>query len=321
MPAPFRYKGFKETVVYRRVCDRIEPDRSTKESARVEVPIADRWSVLTTELPLAGGEAMRPGADGGFPALEALSATMPWASTLVADMEQSIRVQLALGRPWVQIDPILLVGAPGVGKSWLARRMGEALGLQTAVLEFGNTSDDRQLSGTARGWNNAQPAWPLVTIAAMRSANPLLILDELDKAGGSDSHGRPHHALLSMIEPGSSKQWQDPCLLSSCDLSAVNWIACANRVDQIPAALLSRLRIVQVMVPLPEHFDAALDSVLIELGKKWHFPPTIQVMLPARAINLLQKHFNRDRSIRSLARRSREVVGAMLMDGQIIQRH
>lgn len=64
---------------------------------------------------------------------------------------------------------------------------------------------DRQLSGTARGFSNAQPAWPVMTIAATKCPNPLLIVDEIDKAGGSAQYGRPHHALLSMLEPGSAK--------------------------------------------------------------------------------------------------------------------
>ncbi len=153
----------------------------------------------------------------------------------------------------------------------------------------------------------------------MRSANPLLILDELDKAGGSDGHGRPHHALLSMLDPGSAKRWQDPCLLSACDLSAVNWIACANRIEPIPVALLSRLRIVHVAPPLAEHFDAALASVLRDLAKQWDLPRLIELTLPSRAAGLLRQHFIRDRSIRMLSRCAGSIVGAMLADGAILR--
>ena len=67
----------------------------------------------------------------------------------------------------------MLVGAPGIGETWLARRLARALGVEFAGLELGNASDDRTLSGTARGWSSAQPAWPLVVMASGRTANPM----------------------------------------------------------------------------------------------------------------------------------------------------
>jgi hypothetical protein len=309
-----------ETVAHLQVCDRIEPERGTIEAMRFETPLAKHWSALTEPLPLAGGTAMRPAADGEFPALEAVTAAAPWASALIADIARGLRLQLALGRPWVQFDPLLLVGPPGIGKSWLARRLAEALRLPIAVLELGNASDDRQLSGTARGYSNAQPAWPVMTIAATRCPNPLLIVDEIDKAGGSAQHGRPHHALLSMLEPGSAKRWPDPCLLAACDLSAVNWIACANTIDAIPKALLSRFRIVKLAMPEPAHFDAALTSVLGDLADRWDLPLNIDLMPSSRAVQLLRLQFARHRSVRLLARHATAIVGAMLADGAIITR-
>lgn len=216
------------------VCERIEPERELANGPRFDQSLGQRWDMLTRPLRLAGRAAMRPSASGRFPALDALGEAMPWGKPLVDDVERQLRIQLALGRPWIRIEPVLLVGAPGVGKTWLARRLGAALALRGAALELGSASDDRTLSGTARGWSNAQPAWPLVVIASTCSPNPLLVLDELDKAGGSSSNGRPHHALLSLLEPASARAWYDQCLMTACDLSQVNWIACANTLDPIP---------------------------------------------------------------------------------------
>ena len=71
-----------------------------------------------------------------------------------------------------------------------------------------------------------------------------------------------------MLEPGSARRWSDPCLLGACDLSAVNWIACANITDPLPKALLSRFRIVELAMPEQSHFDAALTSVLGDLADR-----------------------------------------------------
>lgn len=309
-----------ETIARLQVCEHIEPERSTIEAMRFEMPLAQRWSALTEPLPLAGATAMRSDSAGRFPALDAVAAAMPWAAALIADMARGLRLQLALGRPWVQFEPVLLVGPPGVGKSWLARRLADALHLPSAVLELGNASDDRQLSGTARGWSNAQPAWAVVTIATTRCPNPLLVVDEIDKAGGSAQHGRPHHALLSMIEPGSAKRWPDPCLLGACDLSTVNWIACANTLDTIPTALRSRFRVVELAPPDPPHFDAALTSVLRDLAVTWDLPVDLDLTPPPKAMRLLHQQFAGHRSVRLLARHATAIVGAMLADGAIITR-
>lgn len=106
-----------ETVAHLQVCDRIESERGTIEAMRFETPLAEHWSALTEPLPLAGVTAMRPAADGGFPALDAVSAAAPWASALVVDIAHGLRLQLALGRAWVQFDPILLVAYP----AWASR--------------------------------------------------------------------------------------------------------------------------------------------------------------------------------------------------------
>lgn len=143
---------------YRRICQRIEPERKVVNAPRFDQPLTDSWEILTTPLRLAGAPAMRPSAAGSFPALDALAAGMPWGKSLIGDVARQLRIQLALGRPWVKLEPMLLIGDPGVGKTWLARQLAATLQVEFAALELGNTSDDRLLSGTARGWTNTVPA-------------------------------------------------------------------------------------------------------------------------------------------------------------------
>ena len=192
------------TEATHRVCSWIEAERSIV-GVPIEQSLGERWDVLTTPLRLAGASAMRLSSTGHFASLQLLAEAMPWAAPLVGDLERQLRTQLALGRPWVRFEPMLFLGPPGVGKSWMARKLAEALDVPSAVMELGSTSDDRTLSGTARGWSGAQPAWPLVVMASTKTANPMLVVDELDKAGGSDRSGRPHNALLAMVEPSSAR--------------------------------------------------------------------------------------------------------------------
>ena len=245
----------------------------------------------------------------------------PWAAPLVTDIERQLLAQIALGRPWARIDPLLLVAEAGAGKTWFARRLGEALGLPTALVELGNTTDDRLLSGTPRGWSNAQPSWPLMVIANTRCPNPLLVLDEVDKAGGSDRNGMPHRALLSLLEPASARAWHDQCLLGDCDLSQVNWIGCANSLGPIPAPLLSRFRVVKVPPPKPEDFAPMLASIVASLAVEWDVSASMLPDLPPRALRLLRERFLRQPSIRQLAQDVRAVVTARLADGKGPKRH
>lgn len=151
-------------------------------------------------------------------------------------------------------------------------------------------------------------------MAGNATANPMLLLDELDKAGGSERHGHVHHALLSMLEPASAGSWYDQCLLAPCDLSQVSWIACANNLDPIPAALRSRFRVVTMPPPEPEHFDAVLASVIAGMAAGWEVAPAMLPDLPGRARQLLRERFARDRSVRMLARNARALIGAVLAD-------
>ncbi|WP_298671505.1 AAA family ATPase [uncultured Sphingomonas sp.] len=273
------------------------------------------WDRLTVPLRLAGADAMRPDGHGQLPRLAALATEAPWSRQLVGDVERQLRAQVALGRPWINFDPLLLVGEPGAGKTWFARRLGAALDLDSATLELGSTSDDRMLSGTARGWSSAQPAWPLIVMADNHCANPLLILDELDKAGGSQRSGHPHRALLAMLDRASSVAWHDQYLLTDCDLSHVNWIACANDLSPIPRPLLSRFHVIEVPKLGADDFDALLTSVIRETAKRWEVPVTMLPDLPVGAVTLLRDRFARHPSIRALARDTRALLTAALADG------
>ena len=108
-----------------------------------------------------------------------------------------------------------------------------------AALDLGAMHDAAALVSVSRGLTNTKPCWPAQAMSAHGCANPLLVLDELHKAGGSRRNGDPLGALLGMLEPSTARAYFDTSLMCEVDLSAVCWLATANDVVGLAAPLAS----------------------------------------------------------------------------------
>ena len=295
---------------WRRPCARIEPDHlPVGEGLQT---LEDRWNRLTMWLPLRGSSVLRRTAGGELVLVQALRARAPWMNDAIASVSRQLEVQLWTGRPWLAFRPLLLVGPPGSGKSRFAGDLARLAGTGELRVSLSGTSDARLVEGTARGWTGAQPCLPAVAMSQASTANPCILLEEIDKAGGSDRHGRSLDVLLNMLEEHTAKDWYDPCLLAPVDISAVLWIMTANDVRPLSGPLLSRLDIVHVSGPEPQHFDHLMESVLADIGSAWglsagHLPP-----LRPEVRRELRRLFERDRSARALARRMEAALAAVI---------
>src|SRR3546814_797853 len=115
-------------------------------------------------------------------------------------------------------------------------------------------SDVKVLKGVTRGWASNRPSRMVEFIEQTKVANPLFVLDEIDKAGqGYGNGGDPQEALLDLLEPGNARRYQDIYLMTECDLSHCLYIATSNSLERLPEPLLSRLRPVFFPAPGPEH--------------------------------------------------------------------
>ena len=291
-----------------RPCFRIEPERGDV----VTVGLQDMYAALTTELPLIGAAAMAPTSAGGVELCDRLRADLPWMATAIDLIERQLRVSTWAGRPWISFRPICLSGPPGSGKSHLAREIGRVAGVGNAALDLGAMHDAAALVATSRGWTNTKPCWPAQMMNAFRVANPVLVLDEIEKAGGSRRNGDPLSALLGMLEPSTARTYFDTCLMCEVDLSQVCWICTANDASALPAPLASRMDVVEVGLPGPEHFDAILGALLAGMARRWGVPVATLPELPRRAEETLRDVFARRRSIRMLKRQVEDVVGALV---------
>jgi hypothetical protein len=172
-----------------------------------------------------------------------------------------------VGRTSVHLRPLLLVGHAGSGKSRFARRLGDVLGV-TVWRTDGAHPDGSTFGGTGRRWHSAEPCHPLLAIARGRIANPLILIDEIEKAATRSDYGRLWDSLLGFLEPETNCRYPDPALQTNLDLSEVSYIATANTLDALPSPIRDRFRIVRFPMPTAGDLDALLPAVLADLAKE-----------------------------------------------------
>lgn len=172
-----------------------------------------------------------------------------------------------VGREFVHVQPLVLVGPPGAGKSRLVRRLAEALrvGIWRTTAA---TSDGGGLGGTDRRWSNTQACHPVLAIAAAKHANPIVMVDEIDKAPIRNDHGRLWDVLLTMLEPETAQRFLDPSLQVECDLSMISFVATANSLDPLPSPLRDRMRAISVPEPAAEDLEALLPLVVNDVARE-----------------------------------------------------
>ncbi len=254
-------------------------------TAAVNIPIAgfvDVYDVAAVdralqELPASASEALKSTYEkmlktggtrltvkpSGIPAMEALYGELPNFAEVLDDIKKHIALCATSNDP-MELPPMLLLGEPGIGKTHFARRMAQLLATGFGFVSMSSMTAGWILSGASSQWKNAKPGKVFDTLLNGTYANPVMVVDEVDKAGG-DSQYDPLGALYALLEHDTAAQFIDEFVEIPVDASSVVWVATANDAARIPEPILNRMNVYEIDPPDADGARRIAQSIYAEI--------------------------------------------------------
>lgn len=225
------------------------------------------------------------------------------------EVKQRIIEMLAVRKlaPDIKGQIICLAGPPGVGKTSIARSLARAMGRKYVRISLGGVKDEAEIRGHRKTYIGAMPGNIIDALKRAKSANPLILLDEVDKLS-SDYKGDPSSALLEALDPEQNNSFRDHYIDIPFDLSKVLFVTTANDLENIPAPLRDRMEIIELFsYTFDEKFNIAKKHLVPKQIKEYGLKAS-QLKIRDDALRLIIDGYTKEAGVRILERTVAKVI-------------
>lgn len=224
-----------------------------------------------------------------------LRRNFPNFAEAIEHIEHAAALSSLSDRAWFQMRPMLLLGPAGVGKTAFAQAFASGVGVTFRRFDVGSMSTASAIAGLSMAWSTGHAGEMLRLITTSQTANPIIMLDEVDKMSGH--HMAPiEPTVLALLEQESAGSFRDEGLLLCINLGHVNWLATANELESMSQPLKSRFTIVTVSAPTKDQAPAVINSIYTKIRKAnpWgnKFTPVLDENVIDRLIGFSPRELN-----------------------------